>query len=76
MFKSRDYINRQTELVIFVTPYVVKPIARSQITRPDDNFAPPSDQSTIFLNQLSRIYRSTDAPVKGTYHGKVGYIYE
>ncbi|KZL01199.1 Type IV pilus biogenesis and competence protein PilQ precursor [Pseudovibrio sp. Ad14] len=76
MFKSRDYINRQTELVIFVTPYVVRPIARSQVARPDDNFAAPSDQSTIFLNQLSRIYRGTDAPVKGNYHGKIGYIYE
>lgn len=76
MFKSRDYINKQTELVIFVTPYVVRPVARSQIARPDDNFAAPSDQSTIFLNQLSRIYRSTDAPVKGSYHGKIGYIYE
>ncbi|KZL21993.1 Type IV pilus biogenesis and competence protein PilQ precursor [Pseudovibrio axinellae] len=76
MFKSRDYINRQTELVIFVTPYVVRPIARSQVARPDDNFAAPSDQSAIFLNQLSSIYRATDAPVKGTYHGSVGYIYE
>ncbi len=76
MFKSRDYINRQTELVIFVTPYVVRPIAQSQVARPDDNFAAPSDQSTIFLNQLSRIYRGTDAPVKGNYHGKIGYIYE
>ncbi|SDR17851.1 type II and III secretion system protein family protein [Pseudovibrio sp. Tun.PSC04-5.I4] len=76
MFKSRDYVNRQTELVIFVTPYIVRPVARSQITRPDDNFAAPSDQSTIFLNQLSRIYRANDAPVKGSYNGKVGYIYE
>ncbi|WP_153039940.1 type II and III secretion system protein family protein [Pseudovibrio sp. WM33] len=76
MFKSRDYINRQTELVIFVTPYVVRPIARSQVARPDDNFAAPSDQSTIFLNQLSRVYRGADAPVKGNYHGKIGYIYE
>ncbi len=76
MFKSRDYINRQTELVIFVTPYVVRPIARSQVVRPDENFAAPDDQSTIFLNQLSRIYRATDAPVKGNYHGKIGYIYE
>ncbi len=76
LFKSRDYINKQTELVIFVTPYLVRPVARSQIARPDDNLAPPSDRSTIFLNQISRIYRSTDAPVKGKYHGKIGYIYE
>ena len=76
MFKSRDYINKQTELVIFVTPYVVRSVARAEIARPDDNFAAPSDQSTVFLNQLSRIYRTTDAPVKGAYHGKIGYIYE
>lgn len=76
MFKSRDYLNQETELVIFVTPYIVRPIARSQVARPDDNLAIPSDRSTIFMNQLARIYRGTDAPVKGKYHGKVGYIYE
>lgn len=76
MFKSRDFQRKQTELVIFVTPYVVRPVARSEIARPDDNLAPPSDSSTIFLNQLARIYRGTDAPVKGRYHGEIGYIYE
>ena len=27
LFKSRDYVNRQTELMILVTPYIVRPVA-------------------------------------------------
>ena len=28
LFKSNDYINQQTELMVLVTPYVVRPVAR------------------------------------------------
>lgn len=56
LFKSRDYITGQTELMIMVTPYVVKPSARQDLVRPDDGFANPSDQSTVLIGRLNRIY--------------------
>ncbi len=76
LFKSRDFLRQQTELVVFVTPYVVRPVARSQVVTPTKNFAPASDASTIFLNRLNKVYRTSGAPAKGTYHGQVGFIYE
>ncbi|MDN3721799.1 hypothetical protein QW131_28060 [Roseibium salinum] len=35
LFKSRDFLRNQTELAVFVTPYVVQPIAEQKMVRPD-----------------------------------------
>lgn len=77
LFKSRDFQRSQTELVVFVTPYIVNHVAASKLTRPDKNFAPPSDATGYFLNRLNRTYRLTgkDAP-NGRYYGRFGFIYE
>ncbi len=55
LFKSRDYINHQTELVVIVTPYVVRAVAQKLLSRPDDGFADPSDPQTVLLGRLNRI---------------------
>jgi pilus assembly protein CpaC len=75
LFKSRDYINNQTELMVIVTPYVVHPVARKELSRPDDGFADASDPSAILLGQLTRIYGST-APIDAhrSYRGNYGFI--
>jgi pilus assembly protein CpaC len=77
LFKSRDYINHQTELMVLVTPYVVRPVAPKQLSRPDDGFADPSDPSTVLLGRFNRIYGSADkanTPPASNYHGKYGFI--
>src|SRR6201987_2513027 len=38
LFRSRDYVNNQTELMILVTPYVVRAVAQKDLSRPDDGF--------------------------------------
>lgn len=76
LFKSRDFLRQQTELVVFVTPYLAAPVARSKLARPDDNLSPATDANTIFLNRLNKIYRVSGEPAAGTYHGQIGFIYE
>lgn len=77
LFKSREYQRAQTELVVFVTPYIVNPVAASKLTRPDKNFAVPSDATGYFMNRLNRTYRLTGKGTSnGTYHGRFGFIYE
>jgi pilus assembly protein CpaC len=75
LFKSRDFQTGQTELVIIVTPYVVKPVARRELSRPDDGFADPADPATVLLGRINRVYGN---PALGdprrAYHGKVGFI--
>jgi pilus assembly protein CpaC len=75
LFKSRDYQTGQTELVIIVTPYVVKPVARKELSRPDDGFADPPDPSTVLLGRINRIYGVPGhAKPHRAYYGKYGFI--
>lgn len=77
LFRSRDFQRNETELVIIATPYLVRPTARSELARPDDNFNPASDGAGFFLGKVNRVYgrMDTDLP-KGRYHGVVGFIYK
>ena len=56
LFRSRDYLNRQTELMVIVTPYIVRAVAQKDLSRPDDGFAEPAIPSAILLGRLNRIY--------------------
>ncbi len=56
LFKSRDYINRQTELVVLVTPYIARAVAQKDLSRPDDGFADASDAQTTLLGRFNRLY--------------------
>ena len=38
LFRSRDFVRNETELVIIVTPYLARPVARNELAKPDDNF--------------------------------------
>jgi pilus assembly protein CpaC len=75
LFKSRDYINQQTELMVIVTPYMVHSVARKELAQPDDGFADASDPATILLGRFNRIYGVGGMPdPPDTYHGKYGFI--
>jgi pilus assembly protein CpaC len=74
LFKSRDYINRQTELMILVTPYVVRAVAQKDLSRPDDGFADVSDPSSFFLGRLNKIYGIPGKVDPRMYRGKFGFI--
>ncbi len=76
LFKSRDFLRQQTELAVFVTPYIVRPVAASKLVRPDKNLMAPTDAETIFLNRINKIFNPGSDVAEGTYHGQVGYIYK
>jgi pilus assembly protein CpaC len=77
LFRSQDYIKRETELVVLVTPYMVRPTARQQFARPDDGFAPASDLKSNLLGHMNRVYgRGGPLPVDGGLKGDVGFIVE
>jgi len=75
LFKSRDYINKQTELMILATPYVVRAVAQKDLSRPDDGFADAPDSSTVLLSRLNKIYGIPDkVDPKQVWRGNVGFI--
>jgi pilus assembly protein CpaC len=75
LFKSRDFVNHQTELAVIVTPYIVRSVARQELSRPDDGFADASDPASVLLGRFNRIYGVARAPEpKRPYHGSYGFI--
>jgi pilus assembly protein CpaC len=77
LFRSRDYINRQSELMVLVTPYVVRAVAQKDLSRPDDGFADASDPAGILLGRLNRLYGAAGPrpqPASGSYNGNFGFI--
>ena len=76
LFRSRDFISNQTELVVIVTPHIVRSAAQKQFEVPDKNFNEANDSQTIIMGRLNRIYGSKATQPKGPYGGNVGYIVE
>jgi pilus assembly protein CpaC len=53
LFRSSQFQNDQSELVIIITPYIVKPSTEEQLALPTDGFSPPSDADRLINNRFS-----------------------
>ncbi len=73
LFRSRDFSNDETELVVIVTAYLVKPTEEAKLAAPTEGFVPPTDLETIFLGRLNSVYARGKHPVTAD-GGPVGYI--
>ena len=75
LFRSRDFANNQTELVVLVTPYIVRAVAQKDLSRPDDGFAAAADPQADLLGSINRIY-GVPGRVEPTqnYRGTYGFI--
>jgi pilus assembly protein CpaC len=77
LFRSRDFLKNESELVVLVTPYVVKPVPRSQLAQPDDGFGWANDWNTDLIGQMNRVYgRHPERAPVGRFDGDVGFIVE
>jgi pilus assembly protein CpaC len=75
LFRSQDFMKNQTELMVLVTPYVVRAVAQKELSRPDDGFAPASDIQSSLLGQINRIYGiSGRVEQAGIYQTNFGFI--
>ena len=76
LFRSRDFIKRETELVVIVTPYLVKPVSQKDLARPLDGLAEASDRKANFMGHLNRIYGTESVAPVGDLKGDYGFIVE
>lgn len=82
LFRSRDFQNNETELVVIVTPFLVGPVNQRELTTPDAGFSNPTDFETIFFGRLNAVYgkgskRGTGPALAGRkFNGPVGFIVE
>jgi pilus assembly protein CpaC len=74
LFRSQDFVNNETELMVLVTPYVVRAVAQKELSRPDDNFAPASDSQSTLLARINQIYGVARFEPGASYQGYFGYI--
>ena len=75
LFRSNDYQKQETELMIIVTPYLVKPAKPDEISRPTDGFTDASDPQTWLLGRVNQLYASPGNPeAVRDYKGPVGFI--
>jgi pilus assembly protein CpaC len=51
LFKSNNFRRNETELMIIVTPYLVKPVSANQIALPTDGYRSPTDAQRLLLGQ-------------------------
>jgi pilus assembly protein CpaC len=71
LFRSRDFIHSQTELLIFVTPVI------AQLGRPEspiDDYEIAGDAEAIFLGHLEKVYGVGNDGMRGSYNGSVGFV--
>ncbi|GAA0197154.1 pilus assembly protein CpaC [Brevundimonas nasdae] len=79
LFRSRDYVSGQTELVIILEAYVVSPTAPGRLQTPADGLHIASDAQSILFGQLSQRYGSPEPssnPAGSGWQGPVGYVIE
>ena len=75
LFRSRDYQRDETELMIMVTPYIVKPVNGADLAKPTDGFTDATDPQALLLGRVNRLYSTTTNPqVIQNFKGRVGFI--
>jgi len=75
LFRSRDFVNNQTELMVLVTPYIVRAVAQKDLSRPDDGFSNATDPQADLIGSINRIYGAPGRvePARN-YRGTYGFI--
>ena len=77
LFRSRDYLNGETELVVIITPYIVDPTRPQNLQTPADGLEAASDMSTVLLGRLNKVVKAPVGANSGrAYQGPVGYVIE
>lgn len=75
LFRSREFVRNETELVMIVTPYLVRPTARKDLTQPDENLHPASESASMFMGRINRVYGTKQGNLpEGRYTGSIGFI--
>ena len=62
LFRSNNFQRNETELVIVITPYLVKPVNANDIVLPTDGYRAPTDLDRVLLGQLGGGTNGGDRP--------------
>lgn len=75
LFRSSRFQRNETELVIIVTPYLVRPAANAaEISAPTDGFSPTSFIDRVIFGKLTRPGMGTLPAARPAFSGPVGFV--
>lgn len=63
LFRSNAFQRNETELVIVITPYLVKPVDANRIVLPIDDYRAPNDAERVLLGQSAGTTSNGPRPV-------------
>jgi pilus assembly protein CpaC len=76
LFRNSTLEKAETELIVAVTCFLVRPIDRKNAISPIDGLIPPSDYDLYLLGRLHGVYAGDEGPKPSSLKGPIGYIVE
>lgn len=78
LFRSRDYLMGETELVIIIEAYLADPTAPNRMQTPADGLRIATDAQSILFGQLNQAYGAPagTASALPSWQGPIGYVIE
>ncbi len=78
LFRSTEFRNDMTELVILVTPYIVQGTSEAKLATPTDGYKPVSDMERVLMGKLyankEKDAEEENTPTQAKLHGPAGFI--
>jgi len=73
LFRSESFLKQETELIIIVTPHLVKPLDLAKQTVPTDYYIEPSDAEFYLLGLTEGREKQQSASTSGELDGEFGH---
>lgn len=75
LFRSDDFRRNQTELVILITPYIVRPVSNpAQLRLAGENYTPPNDRERLLLLRQNSHVQPQAPTAAPRLPGRAGFI--
>ncbi len=73
LFQSKSFQRRKTELVIIVTPHLVKPLDMAKVSLPTDFYVEPSATEFYLFGKIEGSEKNRPAAASGALDGEFGH---
>lgn len=75
LFRSTDFARRQSELVVIITPHLVRPVSSEALSMPTDRMRVPTEEELFLLGTIEGTTSSSGSSSQGV-QGSFGYVLE
>ena len=76
LFRNNSLSNTETEIIIAVTCYLVRPVSSKKVNLPTEGLIPASDYDHYLLGRLHGVYAGREQTTAAWLKGPFGYILE